>query len=293
MKKKFLLVDAFTRERFAGNRAGFVADADALSPETMLAVAAEVNASETAFLHKAGDADFRLRFFTPEVEVPFCGHAFVGAVHAMISMGAIKPEGDFARIAVRTGAGLNPVDIVREDGWWRIDMYQAKPAFRPDPHPADAVASALGTGVETVTGGVETGLAYTGLWHLMVNVPSEEALYALKPDFAKLKGLNAEAGAHTTHVYSLTPDGPVCRSFAPAVGVDEDPVTGSAMGALGAYLVLKGMARPGDVVRMRQKPAGKKGGESRVVADGRPGNPQTVKVGGFAVVTISGEIEID
>lgn len=284
------LVDAFTRTPLQGNPAGVLPYARGLSEETMRAVAREVNASETAFVLGSREADFRFRFFTPTQEVPFCGHATVAAVRLLQELGEIGVEGEFARARVETGSGTIPVDVVRTPEGFRVDMTQARPAFRPCSQPADRVLEVLGAGEDVLRTDLPLELAYTGLWHLVVPLLNPEELDGLLPDLRALAALNRELGVVTTHVFAEEGGVYCCRDFAPAAGVDEDPVTGSASGALGAYLLRHRQVRASHPLTLRQGEACGRPGEVRVVVEGAPGEPASVVVGGYAVVSLRGEI---
>ena len=288
--RPFYLVDAFTRDPLQGNPAGVLPYARGLSEATMRAVAREVNASETAFVLGSREADFRFRFFTPTQEVPFCGHATVAAVRLLQELGEIAVEGDFARARVETGAGIIPVDVIRTAEGFRVDMTQARPAFRTCSQPADRLLQVLGGDEEALRADLPLELAYTGLWHLIVPVLNAEEVDGLLPDLRALAALNRELGVVTTHVFAQEGGVYHCRDFAPAAGVDEDPVTGSASGALGAYLLRHRQIRPSHPLTLRQGEACGRPGEVRVVVEGSPGEPASVVVGGYAVVSLRGEI---
>jgi PhzF family phenazine biosynthesis protein len=227
-------VDAFTRQPLQGNPAGVVPFGRGLSEDEMVAVAREMNVSETAFVLPSREADVRLRFFTPTQEVPFCGHALVASLALLRELGEVPAAGDFARVRVETAAGILPVDLVRDREGFRVDMTQVPPAFRPFPQPVDRLLEILGAAADDLREDLPVELGFTGLWHLLVPMTSTEALDGLLPDMRALAALNREVGALTTHVFVEEDEAFHCRDFAPAAGVDEDPVTGSASGALGA-----------------------------------------------------------
>lgn len=302
-----LQVDAFTTVPFGGNPAGVVPDASGLSDEEMQAIAREMNLSETAFVlpPQAPGADFRVRFFTPRTEVDLCGHATVAAFWALAELGRLAPAPGAGPATRRqeTRAGVFAVEV-RFDGGRpaAVMMSQAVPRFRPfSGNPAE-VAGALGLRPEAVAAdaaaacaadsaaagvsaafagaGLPLGLAYTGLWHLMVPVRGLQDLQALAPDMSRLGALNERLGVQTTHVYTTETlaagRAAHARSFAPVLGISEDPQTGTACGALAAFLVAHGILAvpPSGVV-------------SVVIEQGhfigRPGEVQAeVHVGGFA-----------
>jgi PhzF family phenazine biosynthesis protein len=285
-------VDAFTRDPLRGNPAGVMPFARGLGEAEMRAVAREVNASETAFVFPTTAADVKIRFFTPSQEVPFCGHALVGALTLLEEMGIVKVSGNFSRVRVETGVGLLAVDLVRDEDGLRVDTNQAEPAFRPCSLPADRVLQVLGLHEDDLRRDLPVELVYTGLWHLMVPLVGPDALDGVLPDFRALAALNRELGVMTTHVFVAQGDHFACRDFAPAAGIDEDPVTGSAAGALGAYLLRHREIRPAVPIQITQGDAMNRPGEIRVVVGGEAGTPANVVVGGHAVVSLRGEIRL-
>jgi len=286
------VVDAFTRRPLRGNPAGVMPFARGLGADEMLAVAREVNASETAFVLPSREADFKLRYFTPTQEVPFCGHATVAALTVLERLGEVSVAGAFARVRLETDVGLIPAELVRTPDGLRVDMTQVAPAFRPCTQPADRILDILGANAEDLRADLPLELAYTGLWHLLVPLSSAEALDGLLPDLRALAELNRELGVLTTHIFVEEGETFHCRDFAPAAGIDEDPVTGSAAGALGAYLLRHRVTRPGVPLCLRQGEACGRAGEVRVVVAGDPGEPRSAVVGGHAVVSVRGEIRL-
>lgn len=285
-------VDAFTRHPLQGNPAGVMPFARGLGDAEMRAVAREVNASETAFVFPSHDADVRIRFFTPSQEVPFCGHALVGALALLEEMGIVKLSGNFSRVKVETGVGVLAIDLVSDDDGLRVDTNQTDPAFRACTVPADQVLASLGLHEEDLRQDLPLELAYTGLWHLMVPVCSHDALDGMLPDYRALAAMNRDMGVITTHAFVAEGEQYYCRDFAPAAGIYEDPVTGSAAGALGAYLLRHGVIRPSMPIQIAQGHAQGRPGEVRVVVGGSAENPTHVVVGGHAVVSMRGEIRI-
>ncbi len=284
-------VDAFTRTPLRGNPAGVVPFARGLGASEMLAVARELAVPETAFVFPSRDADVKLRFFTPTQEVPFCGHALVGALALLAELGEVQiPPGRSARVRVETGVGVLAVEVRGEAGGVRVEMTQTEPAFRPWEGEVNEVLEILGADPEDLRLDLPLELAYTGLWHLLVPLRTVDAVDGLMPDFRALAELNRELGAVTTHVFAEGDGGYHCRGFAPAAGVDEDPVTGSASGALGAYLVRHGAVRASAPLLLNQGDACDRPGTVSVTVGGTPEAPGPVVVGGDAVVSLRGEI---
>lgn len=212
---KLIQVDAFADRPFTGNPAA-VMPLDAWLPdETLQAIALENNLSETAFTipDATGEADYELRWFTPAVEVVLCGHATFASGHVLI--------GDRDKVRFRTRrAGLLEVARGAAAGHYEMSL----PAWQPDPKPLPRVVAALGCAA------VET------LWHpqgyALIVVADEDAVHALRPDF---RALAAEGDVLTIVAARGRETDVVSRVFAPAAGIDEDPVTGSAHAVMVPY----------------------------------------------------------
>ncbi len=298
MKKyRVFQVDSFTREKLAGNPAGVVLDADGLSDEMMRRIAREMNNSETAFLFPGGEGyDVHVRFFTPTREVPICGHATVAAHYVR----ALEGNLGSVRVLQKTGAGILPVDITQEDGDYRIAMTQGKIEIGL-PLPAGTVgriADALGVPLAGLNESCPVAVASTGHSKVMVGIRDVAALHRLSPDMAALSRISGEIGCNGYYVFTLHPGEDVLvhgRMFAPAIGIQEDPVTGNANGPLGAYLVRNGVVNPGDGTfsfAVVQGEAMKRPGRMVVEVDVKDGEPVLVRIVGEAVVAFSTELEI-
>lgn len=268
-------VDAFAARAFGGNPAGVVFDAQGLSGAAMQLVARELRHSETAFLSPSRTADYRVRFYTPAREVDLCGHASIAAAWAMASEGRLKR----GRARQETNVGVLDLDVGR-DG---VFMEQARPRVEPaDVRPRE-LAALLGVAAIDTTRPVQR--AYTGNWVLIVPMPDEKAINLCEPKLSELAALNMELGVTGTHLFAVEPDGTLyARHFAPAVGIPEDPVTGTANGALGGYLVLNGLAK-GPAFKARQGDAMGRPGEIEIYATARE-----VRVGGKCVIFSRGMI---
>ncbi|MBW4482344.1 MAG: PhzF family phenazine biosynthesis protein [Tildeniella torsiva UHER 1998/13D] len=208
-------VDAFTDAAFGGNPAAVCALPEAPPDRWMQQVAQEMNLSETAFFYPEADG-YRLRWFTPTVEVDLCGHATLATCHVLWSEGHLSNEQP-ATFHTRSG-----VLTARRLGDWIELNFPANPSH-PIAEP-DGLANALGTTPKAI---VENSLGY------LVELESAAAVRDLRPNFAAL----GQFPVHGVTVTSLG-DAPydfVSRFFAPALGIDEDPVTGAAHCCLGPY----------------------------------------------------------
>lgn len=263
-------VDAFTSTPFTGNAAGVVLSAEGMTPPQMLAVARELNNSETAFVLPADgpDHDVRVRFFTPTTEVPTCGHATVAA-HFARAIECDLPEGSLIQ---KTGTGLlQRVEIYRTENGVSIGMHQGAATFGPElnTEQVERLLSALGSRRRDLADTSPVQVVSTGHSKVLMELRSRAIVDRLKPDKTALTALSQELGSNgffiftrdTGHAELLT----WSRMFAPAIGIPEDPVTGNGHGPLGAFLVRHGlvaaphgtltftgrqgsaMGRPGDV----------------------------------------------
>ncbi|HVL48576.1 MAG TPA: PhzF family phenazine biosynthesis protein [Candidatus Thermoplasmatota archaeon] len=291
-------VDAFTDRALAGNAAGVVLDAAGLTEAEMKAVAREMNLSETAFfLPPEGKGDVRVRFFTPTgAEVDLCGDATIGGFHLYAREGRAGSSGGVVTLHQETKAGVLPVHIHLSGGVpERVTMGQAPPKFKPGP-PARRAADALGLPANALDAALPVERAYTGIWTLLVPLRKRADLDAI--DAAAVSdsvlALSKEQGIASVHAFTRETrergNAFSARHFAPALGILEDPVTGTASGALGAYLVKHRVQRPGERIVGEQGDAIGRPGRVEVEVDGAPGDPRAVRVGGRAVVSFEGRM---
>lgn len=261
MGQKITQVDAFTNTPFGGNPAAVCVLAQPAEAGWMQQVAREMNLAETAFLHRQEDG-FRLRWFTPAVEVDLCGHATLASAHVLWEEGHLRPE-EQARFYTRSG--LLTAD--RRGDWIEMN-FPATPARAADA-PA-ALAQALG---------VEPVFVGQSQFDYLVEIDSEATLRALKPDMSLLERVPTRGVIVTCR--SAAPEYDfVSRFFAPRVGVPEDPVTGSAHCTLAPFWG----ERLGKQ-EMRAFQASPRGGVLRVRLNG-----ECVTLGGQAVTVLRGEL---
>ena len=211
------LIDAFASSPFTGNPAG-VCLLDAARPDAWLqAVANEMNQAETAFLLREGPG-FRLRWFTPAAEVDLCGHATLASAHFLWSEGKL-PARDTARFETRSGV----LTAQQSDGWITLD-FPATPAV-PTGQPAGLFAA---LGLSRAEAVLRSRFDY------LVVCEDPATVRSLRPDFHALATIPTRGVIVTAR--SDRPDADfISRFFAPAMSVNEDPVTGSAHCALGPY----------------------------------------------------------
>ena len=262
MPQPIIQVDAFADRAFTGNPAAVCILPAPREEGWMRSVAAEMNLSETAFLHAEEDG-WRLRWFTPEVEVALCGHATLATAHVLWEDGHLA-EDEVARFHTKSGL----LTARRAGEWIELD-FPAKPIL--DAPAPDGLAAALG--VEPV---------YVGRSHfdVLVEVASEAEVRALNPDVGRLAAVEARGVIVTARAGGGAGYDFVSRFFAPRVGVAEDPVTGSAHCVLAPYWAAK-LGRD-ELVGFQ---ASRRGGTVRVRAAG-----DRVHLGGRAITILRGEL---
>ena len=235
-------IAAFTGDPSGGNPAGVWIGAEHPDAETMQAIAADVGFSETAFVAPAAGAERHVRYFTPEVEVPFCGHATIAAGFVLGARGETRY--DFV-----TPSGDIPVRVTDREGRVRVSLTSVMPRQRAAPDGlVDGVLALLGWSPDEVDAALPAALAYAGVWHLVLAAASRRRLARLDYDYQRLGGLMREHDLSTLQlVWRENESLYHSRNPAPSVGIVEDPATGSAAAALGGYLrdacLLKAPAR--------------------------------------------------
>jgi PhzF family phenazine biosynthesis protein len=278
-------VDAFSSQRFCGNPAGVVLDADALSDADMQSLARELNNGDTVFLLSpdGSDHDVRARFFTPRREAAFVGHATLAA-HAVLAQLGLPP-----RPRQKQSSGI--VTISTQGGVpARIAISQSPPPLGRALTSAelDAILAALSLGREHLDPSCPPVLAGPAT-RVLLGVRNPEALEHIRPDFARLAALSAQIAAVGYFLFALLGSPSrrttTARMFCPALGIPEDPVSGNAHAMLGVYLLHHRLIMP--------EAAGFEGEQGRHM--GRPGRVSVLferNLSGLSSIAISGEATI-
>jgi len=220
MVQEIFQVDAFTDKPFAGNPAAVCVLPEAAEAEWMQHLANEMNLSETAFLVKQDDG-FNLRWFTPVVEVELCGHATLASAHILWEQGFLPP-GQQARFYTKSGR----LNAVRKDSWIELD-FPAEPEEQTD-YPEDLFKAF----------GAKAQYAGRNRFDYLLEFDSAETVRKMAPDFGLLSSFPGRGFIITSRSDSPHYDF-ISRFFAPAAGINEDPVTGSAHCCLGPYWAKK------------------------------------------------------
>ena len=264
MRAPLFQVDAFADRPFSGNPAAVCILSAEVEDTWMAAVAAEMNLAETAFLRRE-DSAWRLRWFTPTVEVDLCGHATLAAAHVLWEAGYADPT---APLVFRTRSG--DLTAARQNDAIELD-FPAEPAAPAEPPPGLLVA--LGTAAPRFAG--------KNRFDVLLQVESERAVRDARPDFGALR---VASGLGRGVILTARSDSPefdfVSRFFAPAAGIDEDPVTGSAHCALGPFWSER--LGKNELVGYQASP---RGGVVHVRVAG-----ERVALGGKAVTVLRGEL---
>ena len=299
---RFIQVDVFTAIPFGGNPLAVFPDAGGLTTGEMVQLAREMNLSETTFVlpPQAPEADFKVRIFTPAAELPFAGHPVVGTHWVLANLGRVELQEPVTRVRFELGVGVLPADLHVANGEvGRVVMTQDQPTFHAVLEDVADLAEGLGLPAGAIT---ETGLPVqvvsTGVPQMMVPARSLADVQTLAADELNVAALNRACRAvgtecvmvFTTETERLESTVHV-RMFAPLLGVPEDPATGSANGALGAYLVQhRVVALTGSMTHIVSEQGAEMGRPSTlyVEVDHQDGNPTGVRVGGEVAPVIEG-----
>jgi len=223
------VMSAFSKDNKGGNKAGVVLNGEHLASGQRLEIAKKLGYSETVFVLDSDPADFKLQYYTPEGEVPLCGHATIAAFSALRLSNML----DRQNYTIETQAGILKIQI-KENGL--IFMEQNCPAY------FDVLAPSLFEACieeEFIDRAFPIQIVSTGLKDILLPVDSREHLAAISPDFEKMKELSREKDVIGVHAFSLLNDSDataICRNFAPLYGINEESATGTSNCALACYL---------------------------------------------------------
>lgn len=278
----YAIVDVFTDVPLEGNPVAVFADGAGLDAQLMQRTARELNLSETVFVLAAGDdsADARMRIFTPSVELPFAGHPVLGTAFWLGERDGLET------VRLQTGSGVVEVALKRGTAG-RIaygEMVQPIPSWEPLPSERELLAA---LGVQRSALPVE--VYDNGPRFAFVALESEEAVVALTPDMGALSRLGGLGVSCFANIGAAVKT----RMFGPALGVAEDPATGSAAGPLAVHLARHGRTRFGERIEIRQGAEIGRPSLIYAVAEGSKEHVDQVRVGGSAVVVARGEYRLE
>jgi trans-2,3-dihydro-3-hydroxyanthranilate isomerase len=283
--RRYTIADVFTDVPLQGNQVAVFTDATGLSAETMQRAARELNLSETVFVFRSAEpnAHLRVRIFTPTTELPFAGHPILGTAFVVgRAMGSNV-------VRLETGLGVVAVTLERTDGG--APVYGEMEQFVPEVVPFEAVDELIAAlGAAPDHGALPIEAYPNGPLHVYVEFSSEDAVASLRPDMGAIErlgeyGINCFAGSGTRWK---------TRMFGPALGVPEDPATGSAAGPLAVHLVRYGRVPFGTEIEIVQGVEILRRSVLRARAEGsESAGVERVFVGGSAVVVARGEYLLD
>jgi trans-2,3-dihydro-3-hydroxyanthranilate isomerase len=286
---RYFILDVFTSQPLKGNPLAVVFDADDLSSETMLALAREFNLSETTFVLKpsAAKAERRVRIFTPALELPLAGHPVIGTWYLLAAEKMVATVEGWNTFHQEVLAGILPVEILVQRGEVsQVRMTQAQPQYFEKMTDV-RVAESLGLSASDLDSSLSPQFVSTGMKQLMFPVRSREVLRKIRPAFTQLEEVLAKHDSHLAYVFSEENGIHYARSyFAAGSFVAEDPATGSAAGALGAYMYKhRGLTA-------LQVSQGIEMGRGATIHVEIASSGELVKVGGTAVVVARGGLSL-
>lgn len=289
MRVKVYTVNSFAKSINGGNPAGVVLNADCLSDVEMKKIAGVIGFSETAFVMKSDLADFVVRFFTPNEEVDFCGHATIAVFHTISAQGHIKP----GRYSQETKAGILNVQVMED---LSIMMNQNIPSYHEIIEKQE-IADSLNITVDEMLENLPVQIVSTALRDILVPIKSLDILNSINPDFKKVANISSKYNAVGYHIFtleSLNESNAHCRNFAPLYGIPEESATGTSNGALACYLYKYGELHTDCTtdISVEQGYSMKKPSEIVISLTTQNKEIMEVRVGGKALNLSETEIEI-
>ena len=254
-------LSAFSSDPSGGNPAGVWIGSSLPAPDAMQKIAADVGYSETAFIAPASGFERTIRYYSPEAEVSFCGHATIASG---VVLGETHGDGTYR---FESAVGEVVVTVGMRDGKREATLTSVEPRYEAVPDSLLAAAlDSLGWSPADLDPAIPPARAYAGAWHLVLATRSESRLDRLDYDFDGLKRLMLDDGLTTVQlVRRERPDLYHSRNPFPVGGVVEDPATGAAAAALGGYLRDAGLVETPATVLVRQGEA--MGRPSRLTVD--------------------------
>jgi PhzF family phenazine biosynthesis protein len=288
----FKQVDVFTKVPFKGNPVAVVLQAAELSTGQMQQIASWTNLSETAFVLAAAnaEADYRVRIFTPLAELPFAGHPTIGTAHALLEAGLIEARD--GALVQECGAGLIKLKVEHDpDGgrWISFDLPPPQMTLLSDDE-VDELEAILGCAVSKAT--APPRLIDVGARWVVAQLADARAVLASRPDLVRMRARNTQDRATGVVIFGEYEEHPSARievrAFAPACGVDEDPVCGSGNGCVAAFIRANDQsARFGKQFISSQGGVLGRAGQVRIAIDS-----ERIQVGGMSVTCIDGQLAL-
>ena len=293
MEHRFYTLDVFTNTRFEGNPLAVITDGDGLSGNQMLAIAREMNLSETVFVQKPTEEEAlaRLRIFTTKEELKLAGHPVIGTWFLLAELGVVPAQDGGVHVLQETGAGVLPVEIRFKDGRpQRVTMTQKEAIFKPARINKKKLASSLGILPKDFDPKLQPEFVSTGIFNLMVPLRNRAALGKIAMNMTELRRLQGK-NATMAYCFALGGNGKAFSRGMLPWELYEDAATGSAAGSLGAYLVRYGKLAPGHTLSILQ--GAEMGRPSLIEVEvTQSGRKLVPRVSGAAVKVFEGTIRI-
>jgi PhzF family phenazine biosynthesis protein len=291
MNVKVMKINAFTESIQGGNPAGVVFDSPDLRDEQMKQISKELVVSETAFVFPSTAADFKVRFFSPIVEVDLCGHATIATFFTMALQGKVFPKKNV--VTQETKAGILPITIFYNDDDEKVDrimMAQKKPIYKNIHINISQIADSLNVDLKAIDDSLPKQIVSTGLFTLPLCIKTYDDLKNIQPNFEEVKKICQSIGVGSFHVFTFETielnSMYHARNFAPVYGINEDPVTGTANGAVSSYLIKHKIIKDKSLICEQGDIIGRPG---RVFVNM---NNDVIMVGGKARIAQEREIEV-
>jgi len=299
----FYQADVFTDQPFGGNPVAVVLGATGLTDQELQRIAREMNLSETVFPLPPTEpvAAGKVRIFTPTQEIPFAGHPVLGTFYVLGKLGMLPLKEPVTRVMYECNIGVYPIELhVRNGVTHRVIMSQPKPQFLGTVEAIKdlfEVAAALRLSKDQITGTkFPVEMVSTGLPVMIVPVRTLTAVRSIVPDINGINDICARYGVNGIMVFTTVTVEEMSsvhtRMFASPIGVTEDPATGSASGALGAYLVQNGVVEVGPMTEIVAEQGYEVDRPSRILIQVESDDDaiQGVKVGGQVVMVMEGRL---
>lgn len=291
MDHRFFTLDVFTTTRFQGNPLAVITDGDGLSNDQMLAIAREMNLSETVFVQKPTEdrALARLRIFTTKEELKLAGHPVIGTWFLLAELGVVPAQEGGVHVLQQTGAGILPVEIRFKDGRpQRVTMTQKEARFKSSKIDKKKLAAALGLTHKDLHARLPLEFVSTGIFNLMVPLRNRAALAKIQMNIVEMARLMGKQGA-LAYCFAVGSNHSVYARGMMPWELYEDAGTGSAAGSVGAYLVKHGIIGAGHTVNVAQ--GVEMGRPSQIEVEvSQNGRKLTPRVSGAAVKVFEGVI---
>ena len=293
MKIRVVYIDAFTRLSFTGNPCAVIPYADGLNDRQMQNIARETNLSETSYVFPGDGADFRVRYFTPRMELPFAGHPTIATAFLLAEQQRIIKNNEKAEIILEFNIGKLPVEIYySNDKPSKVVMTQKPAQFGMKFSPED-IAPCFTINSSDILRGFEPQVVSTGVGFLVVPVKNLDILSTINMDREMLARLCDQAEVNAAYVFTMGGFDPAsdthARLFDPR-GTMEDPYTGSAAGTMGAYIKKYGLTSKSSLKAEQGHIIGRPGLGILEIPD----NPEIIpiRLGGEAVKVMEGDFFI-